>query len=87
MDVTRENHANCSQSERERQIPYDTTYGWNLKHDTNEPIFKIETDSWSQRTHCGCQGEGLEKGWSGRLRLAEIRCYIWSRKTRSCFRA
>ena len=26
-------------SERERQIPYDITYVWNLKHDTNELIY------------------------------------------------
>ena len=32
-------------SERERQIPYDITYMWNLKYDTNELIYKTETDS------------------------------------------
>ena len=32
-------------SEKERQIPYDITYMWNLKYDTNELIYKIETDS------------------------------------------
>ena len=32
-------------SERERQIPYDITYMWNLKYDANEPISKRETDS------------------------------------------
>ena len=31
--------------ERKRQIPYDITYMWNLKYDTNEPIHKTETDS------------------------------------------
>ena len=34
-----------NKSERERQIPYDITYMWNLKHGTNEPIYKTETDS------------------------------------------
>ena len=29
-----------SQKERERQIPYDITYMWNLKYCTNEPIYK-----------------------------------------------
>ena len=33
-------------SETERQILYHT---WNLKHDTNEPIY--ETESWTWRTH------------------------------------
>ena len=32
-------------SERERQIPYDSTYMWNLKYDTNEPVYETETDS------------------------------------------
>ena len=30
---------------RERQIPYDITYMCNLKYDTNEHIYKTETDS------------------------------------------
>ena len=30
-----------SKSERERQVSYDITYLWNLKYDTNEPIYKI----------------------------------------------
>ena len=30
---------------RERQIPYAITYMWNLKYDTNELIYKTETDS------------------------------------------
>ena len=34
-----------SKSERERQIPYDITYMWNLKYDTNEHIYETETDS------------------------------------------
>ena len=29
----------------ERQIPYDITYMWNLKYDTNELIYKIEIES------------------------------------------
>ena len=32
-------------SDRGRQIPYDITYMWNLKCDTNELIYKTETDS------------------------------------------
>ena len=27
----------------ERQIPYDITYMWNLKYDTNEPVLGTET--------------------------------------------
>ena len=34
-----------SKSDRERQIPHDITYMWNLKYDTNEFTYKTETDS------------------------------------------
>ena len=32
-------------SQKERDIPYDITYMWNLKYDTNEHIYETETDS------------------------------------------
>ena len=38
-----------SKSDRERQIPYDITYLWNLKYDTNELIYTTETDLWLPR--------------------------------------
>ena len=34
-----------SKSDRERQIPYDITYVWNLNYDTSEFIYKRETHS------------------------------------------
>ena len=34
-----------SKPETERHIPHDMTYMWNLKYDTNELIFKKETES------------------------------------------
>ena len=40
-----------------RQIPYDITYMWNLKYDTN---------NCTKQTHreqtCGCQGGGMDLG-------------------------
>ena len=45
MDGPRDYHTKWSKSERERQIPYDITYMWNLKYDTNALIYKTETDS------------------------------------------
>ena len=54
MDGPRDDHPKRSKSERERQIPHDTTYMWNLKYDTNELIYETETDSQTR----GCQGEG-----------------------------
>ena len=44
MDATREYHTKRSKLERERQIPYDITFMWNLKDDTNEPIYETETE-------------------------------------------
>ena len=32
-------------SQKEEDIPYHTTYMWNLKYDTNEFIYKTENDS------------------------------------------
>ena len=31
-------------SQTEKQIPYDMSYIWNLKYDTNEFIYKTEAD-------------------------------------------
>ena len=45
MDGPRDYHTKWSKSERERKMPYDVTYMWNLKYDTNEYIYKAETDS------------------------------------------
>ena len=45
MDATRDYHNKWSKSERERQILYEITYMWNLKYDTNEPIYETETES------------------------------------------
>ena len=42
MDGTRESHTELSKSKRERQIPYDITYVWNLIYDTNEPFRRKE---------------------------------------------
>ena len=64
-------------SERERQMPYDITYVWNLKCGTNEPIYKTETDSQIGRTDLrlpGRRGEGV--GWTGSLGLVDANYYI-----------
>ena len=49
MDGPRDYHTKWSKSERERQISYDITYVWNLKYDTNEPIYETETHLWLPR--------------------------------------
>jgi len=55
--------------ERERQIPYDFTYTWNLKYGTNKPIYKTETDLHREQTCC-CQGE------VGRLEFTDVSYYV-----------
>ena len=42
-------------------MPYDITYMWNLKHDTNEPINETAMDSQTQRTD-GCLPMGRRLG-------------------------
>ena len=52
MDKPRDYHTRWSKSKRERQIPYDIIYMWNLKtNDTNELIYKTEIDSETQKTN------------------------------------
>ena len=52
---------------------------WNLKYDTNEPVYLFM--KWKQ-THrhgehtCGGQGGGVKEGGNGRLGLANISYYI-----------
>ena len=36
-------------SQTERQIPYDTTYMWNLKYDTNELIYQTTKQKQTHR--------------------------------------
>ena len=49
-----------SEVRQRRLISYDITYMWNLKNDTNELIYKTETDSQTQKTNLW-----LPKGKSG----------------------
>ena len=50
-----------SKSERERQMPFDITYIWNLTYGTNEPFHGKETHSLGGQT-CGCRGGGGGSG-------------------------
>ena len=45
LDGPRNSHTKRSESEKERQIPHDITYVWNLKCDTSELIYRTETES------------------------------------------
>lgn len=45
MPGPRKYHAKWGKSGRERKILYDIIYVWNVKNNTNESIYKTETDS------------------------------------------
>ena len=49
-DGPRDYHTKLGRSEKERQIPYGTTYVWNLSCYTNELTYETETDSQAART-------------------------------------
>ena len=50
-------------------MPYDITYMWNLKYDTNEPNYESETDSKIESRLVVAKRRGLGKGWTGSLGL------------------
>ena len=64
MDTTRDSHTKWSKSERERQIPHDITYTWNLNMaQINLSVKQKQTHRYREQT-CGCQGR-KEKEWDG----------------------
>ena len=64
-----------SKSEKERQ-PYDITYVWNLKSDTNEPLYETEIDSQTQRTDLGERvGGGIK--WVFEVSRCKLLCIKW----------
>ena len=62
MDGPREYHTKQSKSERERQMPYDTTYMWNLKY-IDEHIY--ETKTIIENRLVASKGEGMGEGRIG----------------------
>ena len=52
-DGTRDSHTEWSMSEREKQIPYNFTYIWNVICGTNEPFHRRETHGLGELT-CSC---------------------------------
>ena len=61
MDGPRDYHTEQSKS-GERQIPYDITYMWNLKYNTNELIYETETDSDIENKLMVTKGEEAGEG-------------------------
>ena len=64
-------------SEKERQIPHAITCMWNLKYGTDEPMYRIETDSQTWREDLQQPGEegGSGMDWEfgvGRCKLLHL---------------
>ena len=78
MGGPRDYRTKQNKSGRERQMPYDITYMWNLKYDTNQHTYKTKTDSQTQRTVMLLPRwqEVVGKGRNGSLGLAEANSYI-----------
>ena len=70
-------------SERERQIPYDITYAWNLKHDTNDLTHETgRLTNGENRLVIDKCGRG---GMAGSLGLADQNNYVQNGETeKSC---
>ena len=50
---------------------------WNIKYDTNGPIYKTETDHGHGEQTCGCQRGGSGMDWEfgvGRSKLLHLEC-------------
>ena len=73
MDISR-NYHKWSKSGREKQIPYDITYMWNLEYGTNELIYKTEIDIEVRLT--ATSGERVKEGRTGSVGLADVNYYI-----------
>ena len=63
MDEPRDHHTKQSKLERERQIPYDITYMWDLKCNTNKCIHETESDPQIQVRGVWLPRGGGEKDW------------------------
>ena len=63
MDRTRDSHTEWSKSEREREIPCDITYIWNIIYGTNKSMYRKKWTHGHGEQTCGCQvGQGE---WDG----------------------
>ena len=57
MYANRYSHSKWSKSERERQIPHDIAYMWNLKYGTAQINLSIKQIHRHREQTCVCQGE------------------------------
>ena len=76
MDVTRDYHTKWSKSEREKQIPYDITYMWILKYDTNEEMNLSMKQNWDIENRLVLpRRRVVGEGWNETLGLSDANYY------------
>ena len=78
MGGTTDSHTKWSKSERERQIPYDIAYIWNLIYGKNKPFHRKETNGLGEQI-CGCQWgrEESEMGWESGVNRCKLLHLEW----------
>ena len=65
-----------SEVSQKRQIPYNITYMWNLKYNTNDLVYETETNSQTEnRLMVAEVVGGLRQGRTGILGLADANSY------------
>ena len=62
-------------SQKERQIPHNIVYIWNLKYVTNEPIYRTETDSDMENRLVVAKGEGGGSGMDWEFRVSRCKLF------------
>jgi len=67
-------------SDKDRQIPSDNTYIWNLKDDINKYIYKTETNSQMYRTDMLPKRGGVAEGKIGSFGLEDTSICIRRRQ-------
>ena len=75
MDETRDSLNEVSQ--KEKDIPYDITYVWNLIYGTKKPFHRKENHRLGEQT-CGCKGGGGGSRWTGNLGLIDEDYCLWN---------
>ena len=66
-----------AKSERERQIPYDIIYIWNLLYGTNESFHRKKIMDMENRLEVA-KGKGEGVGWTGSLGFIDANYCIWN---------
>ena len=77
IDGPRDYHTKQSKSERERQVPYGSTYMWNLNRDMSKLNLKQKQTHRHREQTCDCPVGGVwGEGRIGSLGFADANYYI-----------